>query len=93
MNTIDKAYETLTRGYPLKFCKDCKHRRKGYYTEYDCGYRITKSVNLLTGEMEEQGQAVKCETHRQTGYDCGPEGKLWEPKEKPRRWWHLRAAK
>lgn len=69
----------------MKLCKDCKHCEPLRYIdpEAECFHpsATCRSVNLVTGQ-EWQHQR-DCSTMREEGFKCGPDGKLFEPRERP----------
>ena len=65
-----------------KPCVDCRHHIKGkiYAWGYPHGKSLCKALpepNLVPGEMNYQW----CLIARKKYGECGPDGRLWEPKE------------
>ena len=58
----------------LKLCIDCKWLVIGSYSEAGCSHPEAIKVDLVYGRRIMKG----CEAMRVV--KCGPEGKLWEPK-------------
>jgi len=61
----------------LRTCVTCRHCNRCSATEYLC---VAERVGRVTGTVYHVKNCTAC---RQDICDeCGPEGKLWEPKEK-----------
>ncbi|MCH7936628.1 MAG: hypothetical protein IH994_06005 [Proteobacteria bacterium] len=63
----------------MKFCKDCRHIRiqgSGFAASAVCGHEKAARLNPVTGTANPWA----CLAMRGTD-DCGPEAKLFEPKE------------
>jgi len=64
----------------MKLCTDCKHSRYSRFCGWGC------AANAMTSPVDGRETVhVLCETHRLATGQCGPEGKLFEPK--PLKWW------
>lgn len=65
----------------IKLCIDCAHSKgRGQYMR--CKKEM--KIDLVTGRKEPRF----CSTMRM--YQCGEEGRFWEPKyEQPKRWWRF----
>lgn len=80
----------------MKLCVDCRHHKELVYrkltatdgpvleVEHMCTAREVEECSPVTGELMKFGM-VRCDGERvfYYGTHCGPDGKLWEPKEKP----------
>ena len=75
----------------MKYCKDCKYAKIGWFEWLTSGYRFAKCTHpaslklsrwatntLVTGKCDEHEVFYFCSTLRQ--YECGQEGKFWEQK-------------
>jgi len=57
----------------MNFCINCKHIQDRNRTSFEKCAKLTKQ-NPVTGEPD----LMYCSTARSLGFDCGPEGKLFE---------------
>lgn len=80
----DKVADTLERGYPLRFCRKCRHRDVKDFDGHVCKAQRQQVVNLVTGETEETGPLRRCADMRLPNSPCGPAGVLYEAKVS---WW------
>ena len=70
-----------------RFCRDCRHARRGFwggltalgsYRYARCGRTpIARCDALVEGGTD---SLLFCSTNRSRSGDCGPSGKMWEPK-------------
>ena len=69
-----------------KYCRDCKYQ-SFWFTDPTWKLRtckhpslLTEEINLVTGDREHL--IITCNDMRYNSEEeCGPEGKLWEPRE------------
>ena len=68
-----------------KYCRDCKYIHFDFIS-YNWRLKtckhpflLTEEINLVTGDREHL--IVTCNDMRYNSDECGPEGKLWEPRE------------
>lgn len=65
----------------MKFCKDCKWVRPGYFDRTEIGWdaKCGRKLDPVTGEPDEN-----CRSERQGGFwkpdHCGENARFWEPK-------------
>ena len=65
----------------IPFCKDCKHSKRDvaeYYSYYECRHPVIKYQQSPVYGFKYGWPS--CETCRMSDGQCGPEGKLFEPR-------------
>jgi hypothetical protein len=61
-----------------KACVDCKHAVVLDWSQIECMHPKTGTPNLVHGGFKYSPASMMRHSYR-----CGPDGKLWEPKEVP----------
>lgn len=70
----------MTDPYNGKYCKHCRHFDSDQLPLEICTAEW-RPVDPLTGPYEDVGFEKDARLFRKNATGCGPEGKLWEPKE------------